>query len=396
VLTPIFFAFLIAYMLDPVVDRLERWKVPRPIGITLLLALVLGAIGLFVILVVPGIVRDAAVFGKEIPHHARNLMAKIEPWPAAQGVEVPHSWNEALQQFGGDIQNVAGTAIAPAGRVVQWVVGGTANVLAAIGGLLVIPVFAFYLLNDFDRMTSSIRDLVPHRFRPFVVDVAREVDEVLGQFIRGQLIVMLFLAVLFAVSYSLLGVRLAVPIGILAGLLSFIPYVGGAFALGAALLMCALDFDGWGQVIGVVAAYAVIQLLEGFVITPRIMEGKIGLSAIWVLVALMIGGELFGFLGVLLAVPAAAVTKIFVVRAVAYYRKSELFTAGAPDETDKPMEMLLAEEGLPDAPAMAAAKAEAVAAVQEPLAAGDAVAAAATESMSLPDQPDQPKEPEET
>jgi hypothetical protein len=155
------------------------------------------------------------------------------------------------------------------------------------------------------------------------------------------------------VAYSQLGVRLAVPIGIVAGLLSFIPYLGGATALGLALLMCALAGASWAQVGGVVAAYAVIQALEGFVITPRIMEEKVGLSAIWVLLALMVFGELFGFFGVLLAVPAAAVAKIFVVRAVAHYRESPLFLQGGPARG------LLVAEGLADDAATKEAKAEA-------------------------------------
>src|SRR5690606_7199926 len=111
-------------------------------------------------------------------------------------------------------------------------------------------------------------------------------------------------------------------------------YVGGAVALGAALLMAFLDFQGWGQVLGVVVVYAIVQILEGFVVTPKIVGDKVGLGAVWVLFALMVGGELFGFMGVLLAVPAAAVAKIFVMRGVAWYRKSRMFLDGAPEDPD--------------------------------------------------------------
>ena len=148
---------------------------------------------------------------------------------------------------------------------------------------------------------------------------------------RGQLIVMVILAVLYSSAYALLGVRLAVPIGMAAGVLNFIPYLGSAFALGAGVLMSLLDgWHGW-QLVGVVLAYTAIQTLEGFVITPRIVGQTVGLSEIWVLVALFVGGELFGFLGVLLAVPAAAVAKIFVTRAVQYYRTTALFLQAPPD-----------------------------------------------------------------
>lgn len=279
-------------------------------------------------------------------------------------MSLPHSMREALSQFGGDAKELASKAAAPAGQVLGYLVGGTASLLGAVLGLLVIPVFSFYLLYDFDRITSGMHGLVPPRLRPFVLDMANEVDEVLGQFVRGQLLIMLLLAVLYSLAYSLIGVRLAVPIGIVAGLLSFIPYVGGATALGLALLMCLMAGTSWAQVGGVVAAYAVIQALEGFVITPRIMQEKVGLSAVWVLLALLVFGELFGFFGVLIAVPAAAVAKIFVLRALEHYRKSPLFTgasgSGAEPQvavagvgTSPVLGALLAEEGLPDDAALA-------------------------------------------
>jgi len=161
--------------------------------------------------------------------------------------------------------------------------------------------------------------------RPMVVEIASEIDAVLGQFVRGQLLVMIAMGTLYAVAYSLAGVRLAIPIALVAGLLAFIPYVGSGSALTMALLMSVVDWTGWTKPVLVVLAYAVCQFLEGFVVVPRIVGDKVGLPAVWVLVALMIGGEVFGFLGVLLAVPVAAVVKIFVVRGLASYRASDLY-----------------------------------------------------------------------
>jgi predicted PurR-regulated permease PerM len=181
------------------------------------------------------------------------------------------------------------------------------------------------LLDAFDRLTAGVQELIPLRWRATVTSYAEEIEQILSQFMRGQLTVMAILAVLYSGAYALLGVRLAVPIGIAAGMLNFIPYLGGAFALAAGILMSLLD--GWHtwQLVGVVLAYTVVQALEGFVITPRIVGKTVGLSEIWVLLALFVGGEIFGFLGVLLAVPAAAVAKIFVSRGVQYYRTTELF-----------------------------------------------------------------------
>lgn len=343
VLSPIFFAFLIAYFLDPLVDRFEARGIPRALGITIVLGLTLGLGAVVLLLVLPGVIHEVRVFGRELPSRLDGLRQAVEPWLAEQGVEMPHSFDELRQLVGMGAAEAGATPSGPratdlatqagsvAAAVGKWIWGGTSSLLAVVSTLLVVPVFAFYLLLDFDRITSGVRDLVPWRYRAFVVEIAREVDQVLGQFVRGQILVMLALAVLYAVAYSIVGIRLAIPIGIVAGLLSFIPYVGGASALILALLMCALGWQGWGQVIGVAVAYGIIQVLESFLITPRVVGDKVGLSAVWVLFALMIGGEVFGFLGVLLALPAAAVGKIFVVRAVARYRQSRLFREGEPE-----------------------------------------------------------------
>ncbi len=342
VVTPVISAFLIAYLLDPVVDRIEARGVKRDVAITLLLGGLLSGIVLFLVLVVPGIVRDVRAFFVRLPEVVYGAVATYGPRLEALGVPVPHSTGEIVARLGADGASFAQDAIRPVTSALGFVVGGTASALGAVAGALMIPVFAFYLLHDFDRMVAAARDLVPLRHRDAVVTMVREIDAVLGQFVRGQLIVMLALAVLFAVGYGVVGIRLALPIGILAGLLSFIPYVGAGAALALGLLMVAFDGLGLGAALGVVGVYTAIQLLEGFVITPRVVGDKVGLSSVGVLFALMVGGEVFGFLGVLLAVPAAAVLKIFVVRGIERYKASAAYLgedgagagAGAGADTD--------------------------------------------------------------
>ena len=313
VLTPIFLAFIIAYILDPVVDRLEAWKVPRPLGIAIVLGGTLGAIVVFLALVLPGIVAEVAGVIQELPRQLAALWVRIEPWLEQQGIPIPHSTQEWVERLGAYTSEVASSILAPAGNVLSTLMGGTLSVIGSAVAALVVLVFGVYLLSAFDRITAGVRELIPWRWRATVISYAEEIDQILSQFVRGQLTVMAILAVLYSGAYALLGVRLAVPIGITAGMLNFIPYVGGAFALAAGVLMSLLD--GWHpwQLVGVVLAYTVVQTLEGFVITPRIVGKTVGLSEIWVLVALFVGGEIFGFLGVLLALPTAAVAKIFVI-----------------------------------------------------------------------------------
>ena len=331
VLTPIFLAFIIAYILDPVVDRLEAWKVPRGVGIAIVFGGTLGVVVVFLALVLPSIIAEVAGVIQELPRQLAALWVRLEPWLEQQGIPIPHSTQEWIERLGAYTSEVASSILAPAGNALSSIMGGTLSVIGSFVAALVVLVFVVYLLSAFDRITAEVRELIPWRWRATVTSYTEEIDQMLSQFVRGQLTVMAILAVLYSGAYTLLGVRLAVPIGITAGMLNFIPYVGGAFALAAGVLMSLLG--GWHpwQLVGVVLAYTVVQTLEGFVITPRIVGKTVGLSEIWVLVALFLGGELFGFLGILLALPTAAVAKIFVSRGVQYYRTTELFLRAPPE-----------------------------------------------------------------
>ena len=344
VLTPLCTALGIAYLLDPVVDRFEAKRVPRGPAIVIVLTILAVFISLFLLLVLPGVVREVAQFVGDLPNELTKMLRNIEPILLRYDIPVPHSVSEALTQFEIAPSELASRAAQPVQAVIQLVLGGTVSVVGALASLLIVPVLAFYLLYDFDRMTAGARDLVPLRVRDQVVEVATEIDVMMGQFMRGQLLVMIAMAVLYGIAYTLVGVRLAVPIALVAGLLAFIPYVGSGSALAMGLLMCVVDWTGWTKVILVVVAYAVCQFLEGFVIIPRVVGNKVGLPAVWVLVALMIGGEVFGFLGVLLAVPVAAVAKIFVVRALAWYQTSHYYLGVEPPTESEKVEDVAALE----------------------------------------------------
>ena len=334
VLAPVFFAFLIAYMLDPLVDRIEASRLlrgrpmARAVGIAVLLAGALALAAVAILVIVPMVYEEIASFLKRLPALVARSRAELEPLLAEWGLEIPMSVGQALEELHLDIQSVLTKGYTPATAVAKWLLGGTASAIGAIVAALIVPVFAFYLLYDFDVLVAKAGELIPPRHRPRANGFFREVDAVLGQFFRGQFTVMAILAVLYSVGYGAIGVPLALPIGIMAGLLSFIPYLGSTLALATALLMTALDWQGWVQVLWVLGVHAVIQGLEGFVITPKIMGDTVGISAITVMFALLVGAELLGFTGVLLAVPAAAVTKILLQRIHERYRKSEFFVSG--------------------------------------------------------------------
>lgn len=333
VLVPVFFAWLLAYMLDPLVDRLEAVRIPRGVGIVILLFVALVVLALFGLFVLPAIVRDFVELGQALYRGFSTTLANLGPWLRARHIPIPDNVEFGLAELGAKAFRLAPGALGPVGSALETALGSTASVLGALGTALLVPVFSFYFLYDFDRMVAGVRDLIPSGVRPRVVAMASEVNVVLGHFVRGQLTVMAILAVLYALGYAMIGIPLAVPIGVLAGLLSFIPYVGSGIALAFGLLMVALHYQGLAQVAGVVTVYAVVQVLDGLVITPRVVGGKLGLSPVWVLFALLAFGQLFGFLGVMVALPASAVIKVFVVHGLHRYRGSALFhgrVAGSP------------------------------------------------------------------
>ncbi len=347
VLAPVFFAFLIAYVLDPVVDRIENLrflrnrKIARGVAITVLLLAVFVVTAVVLFVIVPMVYEQLVRFVKQLPGLVQRSRAQWEPFLAELGLEIPASVGEAFEELHLDLQSILSKGYAPAKAIVGWVLGGTASALGTLVAALVVPVFAFYLLYDFDRLMERAGRMIPPRYRTEAFGFFQEVDGVLGQFLRGQFTIMAILGVLYATGYGIIGVPLALPIGILAGLLSFIPYVGSTAAIVMALLMTALEGQGWVQVLWVLGVHSVIQGLEGFVITPNIMGGTVGISAMAVLFALLIGGELLGFTGVLLAVPVAAVLKILLERADRRYRESSFYAgssegAGAKGHSEEP------------------------------------------------------------
>lgn len=328
VLTPLFLAFSIAYVLDPVIDRFEAWKVPRPAGIAIVLVGLLGTIAAFVALVLPVVATDLVTVAGQLPRKISELISSADPWLTQHGVKVPHTTTEWMERMGANANDWVTTLLAPAGGVLGALVARSFSMVGSVVAALVVPVLSVYFLNDFDRITAGVRGHLPRRYRRVIIEYAQEIDRALSHFVRGQLTVMAIMAVLYGTAYSILGVRLALPIGLISGTLSFIPYLGSAFALMSGLLMSLLGGFHTGQLLGVVIAYAIVQTLEGFVIAPRVMGKTVGIPDMWILIALFVGGEIFGFLGVLLAVPMAAVIKIFLSRAVDYYHESELYLEG--------------------------------------------------------------------
>ena len=216
--------------------------------------------------------------------------------------------------------------------LLERVLSGVTGTVGALLSLLIVPVLAYYLLVEFDRIRLGALDLVPRAYQPTVSAAAARVDALMSGFIRGQLTVALVLAVLYSIGFAAIGIDLAIVIGVAGGLLAIIPYVGGAVALFGSVVMALVQYGFGAKLALVFGWYLVVQGLESFVLTPRIVGKSLGMHPVTVIVALMIGGDLLGFLGLLIAVPTAAVVQVFAQDLVARYRESPLYKL--PAESD--------------------------------------------------------------
>jgi len=308
ILTPFVAAGLLAYIGDPLADRLENWKLPRTLAVVTVFLLTIVSAALLILLVFPLIQAQVVALLEALP----GIIAQFEQvWlprlTQLFGVSPDQDIGFAafLDRYG-DMAGSWGTKV-----LVSLSRSGGA-LAAAVISLFLVPILTFYLLRDWDYMLRHLGSLVPASQRDTVFTLARESDEVLGAFLRGQLLVMLGLAILYSVGLSLVGLEFAIAIGVVAGLVSFVPYLGFVFGIGLAGLTVALEPDPLIRLAGVVATFSIAQMIEGTVLTPKLVGDRIGLHPVIVIFAVTAGGQLFGFFGVLLALPAAAVLSVLV------------------------------------------------------------------------------------
>jgi predicted PurR-regulated permease PerM len=336
VLMPFVLAALFAYLGDPIADRLER-RMPRSVAVSLVfLVMVIVVVGILLVLV-PFIERQISNFLAQLPSWIAWFQTRAAPWLEAHfGIST-----DVLdtQQLIGVLQNnwkeaggFATTVLAKVSKSGLTIVGWALNIV-------MIPVVAFYLLRDWDIMIERIHALVPRSIEPVVARLAHESDEVLGAFLRGQLSVMVALGVLYGVGLWMVGLSVGPLIGMIAGLISFVPYLGAITGVLMGIVAALVQYQDWAHVAFVLIVFAVGQTLEGYVLVPRLVGEKIGLHPVAVIFAVLAGGELFGFLGVLLALPVASVVMVLLRYAHERYKASELYRS-----TDEPVIVVVGGE----------------------------------------------------
>ena len=326
VLSPFLVAAVFAYVLAPIVNALHRRKpsrLPRVLLVlaveTLFLLLVLGVL----LLIVPILVREIPVLREQVPVLAERLNANLAPWLAQFGIHITLDVASIkafiVKYLSANLEDAFGSALA------SIKLGGSVA-LALIGNAVLIPVVLFYLLLDWDRLVALALTWVPPRMRGAFDRFMQESDAVLGQYLRGQLLVMLLLALYYTILLALFGLDLALPIGIFTGLAIFVPYVGFGVGLVLATLAGLLQFASIKALLMVGVVYGIGQVIESLILTPRLVGERIGLHPLAVIFALLAFGQMLGFVGVLIALPASAVLLVAVRRLRASYMDSGLYT----------------------------------------------------------------------
>jgi predicted PurR-regulated permease PerM len=306
ILTPFVAAALLAYIGDPLADRLQRLKLPRTIAVVLVFLLTFLFLGLLVVMVLPLIQAQVVALFDALPGILRNVE---EVWlPRVAGFLALETGDEiGFSAFLSRYSEMAGSW----GSRVLVSIGKSGGALAAaVISLFLIPILTFYLLRDWDTILLKLAALVPSGQRSTVFYLAHETDDVLGAFLRGQILVMIALAVIYSVGLSLVGLEFAIAIGVVSGLVSFVPYLGFVFGIVLAGLTVVLEPDPLWRLAGVVATFSIAQFVEGSFLTPKLVGDRIGLHPVVVIFAIAAGGQLFGFFGILLALPAAAVVSV--------------------------------------------------------------------------------------
>lgn len=345
-LTPFIVAALFAYLFNPLIERLEKRGIGRIWSVSLLfLVMTLALVGIVLVLI-PFMENQVSNFLRQLPKWVEWAQTIAAPW-IEEHFGVSLGSMDAQQVIGllqGHWQQAGGLAtnlIAKVSKSGFTLVGWALN-------LVIIPVAAFYLLRDWNLVVERMHALVPRSIEPVVVRLVRESDETLGGFLRGQLSVMIVLGVIYGVGLWAVGISVGPLIGMIAGLISFVPYLGAIVGVLMGVIAALVQYQDWYHVMLVLIVFAVGQTLEGYVLVPKLVGDKIGLHPVAVMFAILAGGELFGFIGVLAALPVAAVVMVLLRYAYERYTQSEMY-----QDTDTPQIVVAGDVNAAAAPAEA-------------------------------------------
>ena len=322
ILTPFMAAAILAYICDPLADRLEAKGTPRALATALVLLLLIAIFVVLLLIMIPLFQKEFALLTQRLPSYITAANEKLIPWLNTKlGLKLEldfSSMRESVTTYLQDAQGLAGKVFS------SLRIGGLA-VIGFFVNLLLIPIVLFYLLRDWDKLVEKIDHLIPRRWHAKVTEIAKEIDAVLSEFLRGQISVMLLMSVFYVSGLWFAGLEFALPVGIITGMLVFVPYVGMIIGLLLATLAALMQFQEWSSIIWVWAVFGIGQLLEGMVVTPWLVGDRIGLHPVMVIFALLAFGQIFGFFGVLLALPVSAALLVTLRHVRQNYLNSKIY-----------------------------------------------------------------------
>ncbi len=324
VLTPFLVAALLAYLGDPIADRLEQRKLSRTLAVIVVFAVMLFVGLILILILLPMLQEQLSVLLSRLPLIVPWLQDVAFPWLSATlGIDMARVDLEALKQtLAGnwqDIGNMLGLVLGKVGHSGQ-------KIFAWFAYLVLIPVVTFYLLRDWDVLVANVQDLIPRQYEPVVSKLALECDSVLAEFLRGQLTLMLALGLIYSIGLWMVGLEFALLVGMMAGLVSFVPYLGAIVGISVAGVLAFMQFHDFIHLLYVAIVFTAGQSIEGMLLSPVLVGERIGLHPVAVIFAVLAGGQLFGFFGVLLALPVAAVIVVLLRYVRQRYIASSFYT----------------------------------------------------------------------
>ena len=322
VIMPFIAGIIVGYLFDPWVAKFKKMGINRTAGTFLVLFLVL-------IIVIPGIILLVGTINEQIsrlisvaPQYISGFLKRIEPIINNLQEHIPNFNGERIRSY---IKGNASNWLKMAGSLIQGLISSGFALVNIISLLMITPIVAFYILRDWENILKKADSLLPRKSKESIREQAKEIDKTLAGFIRGQLSVCLILGTFYACGLYFTGLELGLLIGFLAGIISFIPYIGSISGFVVSIAVALAQFDTMGPVLQVVGVFAVGQFLEGNFLTPKLVGDSVGLHPVWIMFALLAGGVLLGFLGLMIAVPVAAIIGVLIRHAIKNYKTSNLY-----------------------------------------------------------------------
>jgi predicted PurR-regulated permease PerM len=325
ILMPFFVGTLLAYLTEPLVKRLMRFRLSRKLSVTIVFIVMFCVLALLILLLIPLLENQIQTLTVTIPNMVDWMQNSIVPW-----IKQTFGINDVLINVN-TLKSMLSENLSKAGGAADWmlktVLHSSATVLEWTVNIILIPVVMFYLLCDWTKFVRGIRDLFPRDIEPTVARIMDECDDVLSAFFRGQFIVVVVVSTLYSIGLTLVGLQIGLVIGVVAGIIGIVPYLGFIVGITVGSIAALVQFNSFSAVLMVWAVFIIVHAIENIVLLPRLMGNRIGLHPVAVIFAILAGGCLFGFIGVLVALPVAAVIAVCIRHLHREYRKSDLYKA---------------------------------------------------------------------